>query len=113
MEKDEILENEEAKKRRKNPSKTPHSVIIVPELCKGCDICVSVCPTGVLLLEDNERSVHGVIVKVDAPEYCTGCMLCELRCPDFAIYVDLDKRGEGELRFYKEAKIGKEGYTAR
>jgi NAD-dependent dihydropyrimidine dehydrogenase PreA subunit len=113
MEKDEILENEEAKKRRKNPSKTPHIVIIVPELCKGCDICVSVCPTGVLLLQDDEKSIHGVIARVDAPEYCTGCMLCELRCPDFAIYVDLDKRGEGELRFYKEAKIGKEGYTAR
>ena len=48
--------------------------------CKGCDICVEFCPTGVLELID------GKAVPV-ALERCNTCNLCDLRCPDFAITV--------------------------
>ncbi len=48
--------------------------------CKGCDICVQVCPKDVLIMEN-------FIAKVKDLDSCTGCMLCEQLCPDFAIVV--------------------------
>ncbi|AZR72818.1 hypothetical protein BBF96_05070 [Anoxybacter fermentans] len=59
-------------------------VSIRSEWCKGCNICVSFCPTGVLALEKN-------VAVLVAPEKCVGCMLCELRCPDYAISVEVVK----------------------
>lgn len=54
---------------------------IIDEWCKGCDICVKVCPEHCLGM--NRRSV----VEVRAPRACTGCGLCEMLCPDFAISI--------------------------
>lgn len=57
-------------------------VIEVVELwCKGCDICVRMCPQDCLRLDG-----AGIVRVIDA-EACTGCRLCELLCPDFAISV--------------------------
>ncbi len=53
---------------------------IIPRYCKGCDICVILCPADVLEIKDFK--VH--VVDIEA---CTECMLCEVRCPDFAIEV--------------------------
>lgn len=49
--------------------------------CKGCSLCVHVCPKKVLEL--NER------VKCEAvrQEDCIGCRSCENICPDLAITV--------------------------
>ncbi|MEJ2545630.1 MAG: 4Fe-4S binding protein [Calditrichaceae bacterium] len=58
-----------------------HEVIINESWCKGCKICVEVCPKNVLEMD-------GIIAKVVDMESCTGCMLCEQLCPDFAIIVD-------------------------
>jgi indolepyruvate ferredoxin oxidoreductase beta subunit len=49
--------------------------------CKGCDICVKLCPERCLRL--NARQ----LVELTDPEACTGCRLCEWLCPDFAIRV--------------------------
>jgi len=49
--------------------------------CKGCGICVQLCPKNVLDLDEEEK------VCVARPEDCICCKLCELRCPDFAIEV--------------------------
>ncbi len=56
-------------------------ISIVPRYCKGCEICVKLCPTQVLGMEM-------FLVKVVDIDKCTACMACELRCPDFAIFVD-------------------------
>jgi len=48
--------------------------------CKGCEICVDVCPRDVLEMKD-------FVAKVKDSKMCTGCLLCELLCPDFAIVV--------------------------
>jgi len=57
--------------------------------CKGCEICVELCPTKVLAMKE------GIAVVVDL-EKCTACGLCELRCPDFAITViPKDKEAKG------------------
>ena len=48
--------------------------------CKGCGICVALCPKKVLDLKDGK-------VEVVDSESCIKCMMCEYRCPDFAIFV--------------------------
>ena len=48
--------------------------------CKGCEICVELCPTGALEMVDFKAAVKDL-------EKCIACMQCELRCPDFAIVV--------------------------
>jgi 2-oxoglutarate ferredoxin oxidoreductase subunit delta len=98
MEKFERQANEEALARRakKKPSPKKNDITIVPVYCKGCGLCVDICPTGTLQLEDDIENKFGVTVKVDAPEYCIGCSMCEMRCPDFAIFVNYDKEKEGK-----------------
>ena len=54
-------------------------LLLRPEWCKGCLICVDFCPKGVLALDQDQK------IQVVDEEACTECKLCELRCPDFAI----------------------------
>jgi 2-oxoglutarate ferredoxin oxidoreductase subunit delta len=56
-------------------------VIVFANWCKGCGICVAFCPTGVLVLDDDD---HPVVVY---PEKCTACHWCNTHCPDLAIVV--------------------------
>jgi indolepyruvate ferredoxin oxidoreductase beta subunit len=49
--------------------------------CKGCDICVKLCPERCLGLNDRQ------IAYLKEPQACTGCRVCEWLCPDFAIEV--------------------------
>ena len=58
---------------------------IIPRYCKGCDICVKLCPMHVLEMESFK-------VKVVDAEKCNACMYCEMRCPDFAISVEKKER---------------------
>lgn len=57
----------------------------VEEWCKGCGLCVSVCPKGILSLDKKGK------IQVDMTEKCTGCGSCESTCPDFAISVRMKK----------------------
>ena len=49
--------------------------------CKGCDICVKLCPERCLKLNAEQ------VAFLKSPEACTGCHVCEWLCPDFAISV--------------------------
>ena len=57
------------------------SLEINPAWCKGCDICVKLCPERCLALDAQQVAV------VTDPKACTGCHVCEWLCPDFAITV--------------------------
>ncbi|MDH7487928.1 MAG: 2-oxoacid:acceptor oxidoreductase subunit alpha [Anaerolineae bacterium] len=62
-------------------------IAINRDWCKGCYICVNVCPRHVLEI-DQESFDHGFHPVVAArPDDCTVCRQCELLCPDLAISV--------------------------
>jgi indolepyruvate ferredoxin oxidoreductase beta subunit len=56
-------------------------LVLTPEWCKGCDICVKVCPERCLILNAEHK------VELVSQDACTGCRICEWLCPDFAIDV--------------------------
>ncbi len=83
-----------------NPGNQP--VWVNTSNCKACDICVSVCPSGVLAMRYEISSTLGAIISVEHPESCIGCSECELSCPDFAIYVaDRKELKEAGVSFAK------------
>lgn len=55
--------------------------------CKGCQLCIAVCPKGILKLSStiNKKGFHPL--KVSSPKDCTGCGFCYDICPDVAIEV--------------------------
>lgn len=49
--------------------------------CKGCGICVAMCPKGVLVLDNEDKAMAAHL------KDCIACKLCEKICPDLAIEV--------------------------
>lgn len=51
------------------------------ELCKGCQLCLDVCPKHVIAISDklNSFSYHPAYY---IGEGCTGCGLCFYACPE-------------------------------
>jgi len=65
-------------------------IIIEIERCKGCEVCLTACPHGVLALapEVNKKGYH-YAVKVN--DDCVGCANCAVVCPDAVITVYREK----------------------
>ncbi len=59
------------------------SIIIDDERCKGCAVCVSVCPSEALSIFDN-------IAVIDHNQ-CNECLQCMDECPNNAIYQILEE----------------------
>jgi 2-oxoglutarate ferredoxin oxidoreductase subunit delta len=56
-------------------------------LCKGCELCVEVCPKAALEMSE-ERNASGYHPAVLVhPDKCNGCALCAEMCPESAIIV--------------------------
>jgi len=56
--------------------------------CKGCLICVEVCPTSAIASSDRINA-RGYVIPVEKDmSICKVCGLCELMCPDFAIAIE-------------------------
>ncbi|QYR21352.1 ferredoxin family protein [Paenibacillus sp. sptzw28] len=58
------------------------SVIIDRDKCIGCDICVQVCPMGILALDKDGKAY----MKYDECWYCTPC---QTDCPVDAVTVNI------------------------
>ncbi len=56
-------------------------LVIKPEFCKGCEICVELCPKHALEMKNQK-------VQIKDLEECIQCGICELRCPDYAIFLE-------------------------
>lgn len=57
------------------------NIEITEKWCKGCGLCINVCPKKVLELNDHVKCV------AVRPDDCIGCRQCENVCPDFAVTV--------------------------
>jgi 2-oxoglutarate ferredoxin oxidoreductase subunit delta len=63
------------------------TIVVNSNWCKGCYLCVELCPRHVLEV-DQSAFVQGVHpVSVARAEDCSACRQCELLCPDLAIQV--------------------------
>ena len=64
-------------------------IAIIFERCKGCLLCTTVCPKGIITPSDhiNPRGYKVVEAPAGSMEQCTGCASCALICPDVAIRV--------------------------
>jgi 2-oxoglutarate ferredoxin oxidoreductase subunit delta len=68
-------------------------VLINEDRCKGCGLCVTVCPVDILQLAEDRFNVKGHHpVEVTDPEKCTGCAMCATICPDVVFTVYRRKR---------------------
>ncbi len=65
----------------------PVRVRVDEERCKGCGLCVYVCPRGILELGATVNSGGYHPVRVTEQGLCTSCTLCALMCPDLALEV--------------------------
>ena len=69
-------------------------IVINPDYCKGCSICIEFCPQKVLRPSNNINAKGYALPKVVDLDTCTQCKLCETVCPDLAIAVTpKEKRG--------------------
>ncbi|HIY09138.1 MAG TPA: 4Fe-4S binding protein [Firmicutes bacterium] len=58
-------------------------------VCKGCGLCVSVCPKKIIRLSPDRLNAKGYSpAEVVKPEECIGCAMCGIMCPDSAITVE-------------------------
>lgn len=69
-------------------------ITIDKEECKGCGLCINVCPKKQIEISDrlNKKGYYPASFKEEHVSEsddaeCTGCALCALMCPDIAIEV--------------------------
>jgi 2-oxoglutarate ferredoxin oxidoreductase subunit delta len=63
-------------------AKRKYKIEINQKWCKGCGICMALCPKGILVPEGLDQKAS-----VTDPDLCINCKMCEVHCPDFAIRV--------------------------
>jgi len=56
--------------------------------CKGCLICVDVCPTKAIKASEEINDWGYILPTEHDMNSCKACGLCELMCPDFAIAIE-------------------------
>jgi 2-oxoglutarate ferredoxin oxidoreductase subunit delta len=62
------------------------------QVCKGCFLCLEVCPNKVLTTGEKRSRGGYPMPRVADLAKCTGCFLCEITCPDLALTVVKEKK---------------------
>jgi len=68
------------------------NIMIDKVLCKGCDICLSVCAKKIFVSSKKRNNYGSNMPEAQNTDQCTVCRMCERMCPDGAIDV------EGEVK---------------
>ena len=57
--------------------------------CKGCALCVEVCPKAILVMDTGAVNAKGYnpAICIDS-NACSACSACAIICPDSAIKVE-------------------------
>ena len=64
-------------------------ILIEETLCKGCELCITVCPKDLISMASDRftpKGYHPALLD-DAGGECTGCAICAVICPEAAITV--------------------------
>jgi 2-oxoglutarate ferredoxin oxidoreductase subunit delta len=63
-------------------------VLVDVDRCKGCALCVAVCPKAILALDETRVNVQGYHpVHITNPAACTSDAHCARVCPDCALTI--------------------------
>jgi len=64
-------------------------IVIAEERCKGCYLCLPVCPKGIIgsASHISHTGYTPAVVIEEKLNECTGCLACAIMCPDTAISV--------------------------
>lgn len=63
-------------------------IYVIPERCKGCQLCIRFCPNNVLYESGtlNAKGYHLPEIIDGKEDDCVHCEFCSLVCPEFAIF---------------------------
>lgn len=64
-------------------------VIFDENKCKGCELCTTVCPVKIVVMDKERINVKGYHpATVKEMDKCTACSSCAKICPDVVIQVE-------------------------
>ena len=64
-------------------------VIFDENKCKGCELCTTVCPVKIVVMDKERINVKGYhAATVKEMDKCTACSSCAKICPDVVIKVE-------------------------
>jgi len=76
-------------RRGERMAKAKGKVTFEEARCKGCGLCVTACPVGIVKLDTSRINVKGHHpATVDEMDKCIGCANCATMCPDVVISVE-------------------------
>lgn len=71
--------------------KATEAILIDEQYCKGCFLCIAVCPKKVLARGDKRSRAGYSMPQVENLGACISCALCEMTCPDMALTLVQEK----------------------
>lgn len=66
-------------------------VLVDEKACKGCGICIAMCPMKILAFSEDHNEMGVRYPRVSDQAKCVKCGNCMIYCPDFAMVVTDDE----------------------